>query len=94
MPPMKRDMNIQPVSNNSPLPEVRTAASRGKKASPESPEFLVDGKLTGLNGALETIPAIRPDVIARGRALAADPNYPGPVVLDQLAGIFASDALK
>lgn len=90
---MKRDMKIQPASNNTPLPEVRTAPAAVKRAVPAG-EFLVNGRLTSLNGALETVPAIRPDVVARGRALAADPNYPGPVVLDQLANVFASDALE
>lgn len=87
-------MNIQPASNNSSLPVVPPATSARNKAASPTPEVLVNGRLTSLNSSLETIPAIRPDVVALGRALAADPNYPGPVVLDSLASIFADDALQ
>jgi hypothetical protein len=34
-----------------------------------------------LQAALAKHPEIRPDVVARGRTLAADPSYPSPAIL-------------
>jgi hypothetical protein len=34
-----------------------------------------------LRSALASQPEIRPDVVARGRDLAADPSYPSPEIL-------------
>jgi hypothetical protein len=34
-----------------------------------------------LRSALAAQPEIRPDVVARGRTLAADPSYPSPEIL-------------
>lgn len=34
-----------------------------------------------LKVALTKLPEIRPEVVARGRALAADPSYPSPEIL-------------
>jgi hypothetical protein len=36
---------------------------------------------------LQNKPEIRPEVLARGRALAADPNYPTPAIINKLAGL-------
>jgi hypothetical protein len=38
-----------------------------------------------LRAALDRQPAIRPEVVARARALAADPSYPPPAVLRSVA---------
>ena len=38
-----------------------------------------------LRGALERQPAIRPEVVERARALAADPGYPSTAVLKRVA---------
>ncbi|HVU15765.1 MAG TPA: hypothetical protein VHD32_02485 [Candidatus Didemnitutus sp.] len=37
-----------------------------------------------LRGALASQPEIRPDVVARGRELAADPSYPSLDILRQV----------
>jgi hypothetical protein len=36
---------------------------------------------------LENKPQVRPEVLARGRALAADPTYPQPDIINKLAGM-------
>jgi hypothetical protein len=36
---------------------------------------------------LENKPEVRTEVVARGRALAADPSYPSPEVINKLAGL-------
>jgi hypothetical protein len=41
-----------------------------------------------LHAALAAQPEIRPEVVARGRALAADPAYPPVAVLRQIGQMF------
>jgi hypothetical protein len=43
-----------------------------------------------LQAALAQQPEIRPEVVARGLKLAADPNYPPPEVIDHLAGLIVN----
>jgi hypothetical protein len=43
--------------------------------------------IESLNAALAGQPEIRPDVVARGQALAADPSYPGASVLSKVAAM-------
>jgi hypothetical protein len=42
------------------------------------------GNSASLRAALAAQPEIRPEVVARGRALAADPSYPSVEVLRQV----------
>jgi hypothetical protein len=45
-----------------------------------------------LKSALQNQPEIRPEVVARGRALAADASWPTPAILRQIGGaILASE---
>ena len=43
-----------------------------------------------LSAALQNQPEVRPDEVARGQALAADPNYPSASILSQVAGMIAN----
>lgn len=48
-----------------------------------------------MRSALERQPEIRPDVVARGQALAADPHYPSASIIQSVAGkILASPDLS
>jgi hypothetical protein len=38
-----------------------------------------------LRAALKAYPEIRPEVVARGRTLAADPAYPSPEIIQQIS---------
>lgn len=58
---------------------AKTPASGGFGADRFSPE-----NTAALKAALAQQPEIRPDVVARARALAADPSYPSPEVLRQV----------
>jgi hypothetical protein len=87
-------MKIPPLSNNSPLPGRRNTPEAATPAHIERPDVIIHGRLASLSGDLEAIPAIRPDAVALGRSLAADPNYPGPIIIDQLAQMFVADAMK
>ncbi|MCG8525766.1 MAG: hypothetical protein MI748_05275 [Opitutales bacterium] len=44
-------------------------------------------KIEQLAQQAQELPDNRPDVVARGRELLADPNYPSPQVEDQVAKI-------
>lgn len=48
-------------------------------------------RVAALLAMLENKPAVRPEVVARGRALAADASYPPPDILSKLAGLIVSD---
>ena len=87
-------MKIPPFSNNSPVPGRRNTPEAATPTRTERPDVIIHGRLASLNGDLAAIPAIRPDAVALGRSHAADPNYPGPIVLDQLAQMFVADAMK
>jgi hypothetical protein len=57
-------------------PTPPKTASRG----PGSDQFSAENS-AALRSALASQPEIRPDVVARGRALAADPSYPSQDIL-------------
>lgn len=64
---------VPPVA---PKPAVR---------GPQADHFSA-GNSAALREALASQPEIRPEVVARGRELAADPAYPPPAVLREVAG--------
>jgi hypothetical protein len=60
-------------------PATRSLRQRPDQLSTESAGFL--------RSALGRQPEIRPGVMERARALAADPNYPSPAVMKQVAAM-------
>jgi hypothetical protein len=59
-----------------------TPPDRGPGSDRFSPEHTA-----ALKSALASQPAIRPEVVARARALAADPNYPSPQILRKVGEV-------
>lgn len=53
---------------------------------PGSDQFSA-GQSTALRAALAAHPEIRPDVVERAKALAADPGYPPREILQKVAGM-------
>jgi hypothetical protein len=45
------------------------------------------GNAEHLQAALAGEPEVRPEMVARGQALAADPGYPSPETIQRLAGL-------
>ena len=43
-----------------------------------------------LQNALASQPEVRPDVVARGQALAADPDYPSAAVIRSVAALIVN----
>ena len=77
-------------SSNRPLrPDPTTAIaskSAGSHSGPGADQLSLD-KIELLRAALAAQPEIRPEAVARGRALAADPSWPPTSVLRQVSQI-------
>lgn len=58
--------------------------SRAQRPGSTSDRLSTD-KAEQLQTALASQPEIRPEMLARGRALAADPGYPPPAVIANVA---------
>ena len=65
-----------------PVHHTPAAAKTGIGADSFSPE-----NSKALQAALQDQPAIRPEVVARGRELAADPSYPSASILRKVSEV-------
>ena len=86
-------MNIQPVKTDA----VQVPSKARQKTAPEpesAPEQEKTSRKERLAQALASEPAVRPEMLERARALAADPNYPPADVLEKLADKFIGDAKR
>jgi hypothetical protein len=64
----------------------RPAAPRMQSGS----DSLSTDKAAQLQSALEAVPEIRPEVVARGQALAADPSYPSASIVRSVASLIVN----
>lgn len=64
------------------VPAAATGAGRGLASRPDQ---ISTESAAFLRAELQRQPEIRPDVVARARALAEDPNYPPAAVLKDVA---------
>jgi hypothetical protein len=89
-------MNIQPIKTesvpSSPRPKPAPAA-KGAGASPAS-DSVKPGVSEKLMEAIRNEPETRAEVVERGRALVADPDYPSAEQLGKLAELFVRDAQR
>ncbi len=67
-----------------PDPASGPAQTTARPLAPRPDRISTDGA-AHLQVALESQPAIRPEVVERARALAADPNYPSAAVIKRVA---------
>lgn len=65
---------------------VSPAPAKPVVRGPGSDQFTA-GHSAALRSALQAQPEVRPEVVARAKALAADPNYPPRDVLEKVAGL-------
>jgi hypothetical protein len=70
-----------PVSVNLPKPPVRPLPQQQPQDS------ISTDNVDGLRTALANQPEVRPEMVAKGMALAADPNYPSADVIKRVAGM-------
>ncbi len=83
-------------SSGAPRPELNLA-SGAAAARPLGlqPDRLSTDSAATLRAQLAAQPEVRPDVVARARVLAADPNYPSATVIQKIAAqILASPDLS
>ena len=73
-------------TDRSARPELIPASATARQRNPRLPSDQISTESAEfLRAELKRQPAIRPEVVARGRALAADPNYPSMDVLRKVA---------
>jgi hypothetical protein len=66
--------------------ELAPAAGQpGARPAAIRPDQFSSERTANLKAALDRQPAIRPEVVARARALAVDPDYPSGAVIGQVA---------
>ena len=73
-----------------PRPIEPQAPSVPAERSAPSPDPVDVRRVATLLSVLENKPEVRSEVVARGRALAADPSYPPPDIINKLAGLIVS----
>jgi hypothetical protein len=59
--------------------------SKNEPAAPAGGERLSSSNTDALREALNNTPEVRADVVARGKALAVDPNYPPREIIEKLS---------
>jgi hypothetical protein len=73
-------------------PETALAAvahSAPKALRAPSDQIHID-KATALRAGLQEVPEIRPEVVARARALAADPAYPSDEIIRSVSSVIVN----
>ena len=69
---------------------IQTTRPKVVVRNPDGGDQFTAENSTALRIALSRIPEIRPEMVARGRALAADPTYPSPEILRRVGEAIAN----
>jgi hypothetical protein len=77
-------INSTPRSDRITRPDLVASTSTRPHVIPPGVDRFSAENSTALRAALAAQPEIRPEVVARGLVLAADPAYPSPAVLRQV----------
>ena len=81
------ELNVMRIERNQPTtPPAKVETTRRATAEQTTSVFPESDQL---HQALATTPVVRAEQVARAKALIADPNYPSPQKLDQIAGLLA-----
>lgn len=73
-------------SERPPRPEpTAVSESSAQRLTPPRRDLISTDGAAFLRGALMRQPEVRSEVVARGRLLAADPNYPPGPVIERIA---------
>ncbi|MCR6654575.1 MAG: hypothetical protein NVV63_01915 [Opitutus sp.] len=70
-----------------PTPPVAPAGHSGTRPLTQRPDQLSTENVEHLKAALAAQPEIRPEVVERAKALAADPEYPSLDILKRVSGM-------
>ena len=66
------------------------SSSAGPVRAQRIRDRLQTDKAEQLNAALGSQPDVRPEAVARGQALAADPNYPSAAIISKVAAMIVN----
>lgn len=83
-------MNIDPLDNSGYVQQPRANAQSAARqpAAPQQESDRLSAELSEkVRESLSSQPDIRPEVVERGRQLAADPNYPSPEIVRKIASL-------
>jgi hypothetical protein len=86
-------MQISAVNNSMPSRPIEPQAPSSPAFEPPVPvpDPVSMHRVAALLTMLENKPEVRPEVVARGRALAANASYPPPDIITKLAGLIVGD---
>ena len=88
-------MNIQPCKSECVPVPPKSAAKSAKPAKETTAEETANvSRQESLLQTLGKAPDVRAEEVERGKALAADPNYPSDDLLAKLAEVFVNDARR
>lgn len=95
-------MEISAFPTSTPTPTAKPAASprrsdasaaaSGASAAPSAGRPANLGNFQSVQQAMNNLPDSRADAVARGKALASSPNWPGAEIIHKLAEMFIADA--
>jgi hypothetical protein len=85
-------MNIDPLSTSGELYRAHLSARENEpqpaqSRTQEDYDRLSTESSNKVRAALAAMPEVRPEMVERGRALLADPNYPSPQIMRQIASL-------
>jgi hypothetical protein len=84
-------MNIDPLNNSNFVPPARLNGQNQSRSGDASSGGGFDRLLaqlsTSVRDTLASLPEVRPEVVDRGRQLAADPSYPGQDIIQKIASL-------
>lgn len=83
-------MNIDPLDNSGFIQPTRANARSAARqpAAPQQESDRLSAELSEkVRQTLSSMPEIRPEVVERGRQLAADPSYPSPEIVQKIASL-------
>ncbi|MGC3991914.1 MAG: hypothetical protein QM796_19905 [Chthoniobacteraceae bacterium] len=71
-------------------PAQTSTVSTQEPAATDTTDSVSLNRVSSLLTELQSDPKVRPEVVARGRMLAEDPNYPPQQVINALASLISS----
>lgn len=86
-------MNINPIGNSGYFPH--SGQKNGVNGAGQingngaKSDHLATNLSNRVRETLASIPEIRPEVVERGRALLADPNYPSQDIVEKIASLIS-----
>ncbi|HEY3757041.1 MAG TPA: hypothetical protein VGL42_12895 [Opitutaceae bacterium] len=79
--PSDRSQRLNATAADAQAPAVRIKPGRDSFSTDQA---------GNLDDALQNQPEIRPEEVARGQALAADPSYPSSAIIDRVAALIVN----